>query len=407
MTDHMKNILIGLFVTAAVTIMVAMVLFLEPTVGDGKKTLRVRFANIAGISVGTRVTFAGKPVGEVVHIKEVPGAREEAPDDSGRIYIYELILHVDSSVEVHKCDEIAMKTTGLMGEKSVAILPKAVKGKPNTAITDQIIYANSIDALENAFSQVSRVANRLEGAIDQFDKWFGANEKRLSVALESFGNAMGKVDTVLASVDQENLIPSVRKSVGLLNDNLGFIQSSLDDDQLLHKFATLADNIGRAADSFNSEGAETLRNLNQISRDIASGTGSLGRFIAADDFYLRLTSLMNKGQTLMNDINHYGVLFQYNKQWQRTRSKRASLLNSLDTPYDFRNYFEGEIDSMTTSIGRLTELMEKVTTEGRAQILQSDAFKENYASLLRQVQALNESLKLYNESLYDSSAEGQ
>jgi hypothetical protein len=34
MTDQMKNILIGLFVTAAITIMVAMVLFLEPTVGD-------------------------------------------------------------------------------------------------------------------------------------------------------------------------------------------------------------------------------------------------------------------------------------------------------------------------------------------------------------------------------------
>ncbi len=109
----------------------------------------------------------------------------------------------------------------------------------------------------------------------------------------------------------------------------------------------------------------------------------------------------------MNDINHYGVLFQYNKQWQRTRSKRASLLNSLDTPYDFRNYFEGEIDSMTTSIGRLTELMEKVTVEGRSQIVQSEAFKENFASLLRQVQGLSDSLKLYNEGLFDQSTEGQ
>ena len=85
MTEKVKNILIGLFVTAAVTIVVAMILFLEPKVGDGKKTIRVRFANISGIVVGTRVAFAGKPVGEVIHIREVPDAREH-PDEFGRVF---------------------------------------------------------------------------------------------------------------------------------------------------------------------------------------------------------------------------------------------------------------------------------------------------------------------------------
>lgn len=408
MTDQMKNILIGLFVTAAITIMVAMVLFLEPNVGDGKKTLQVRFANVGGITVGTRVTFAGKPVGEVVRIKEVVNARQETPDDSGRIYIYELTLHVDSSVEVYKNDEIALKTTGLMGEKSVAILPKiAPKGKPNPVVTDQIIYANSIDPLENTFNQVARVASRLEGTVDHLDKWFQQNEENLTLALQSFQGAMGKADCVLGSVDRENLVAAVRQAVDLLNENMQYVRSSLDDDQILHKIACLADNLDRATDAFNSDGAQTLKNMNQISRDIASGTGSLGRFIAGDDFYLRLSSLMNKGQTLMNDINHYGILFQYNKQWQRTRSKKASLLNSLETPYEFRNYFEGEIDSMTTSLGRLTELVEKANTEDRAEIVQSDAFKQNFASLLRQVQGFNDSLKLYNEGLHESCGEAK
>jgi phospholipid/cholesterol/gamma-HCH transport system substrate-binding protein len=68
MTDKMKNILIGLFVSAAVTLTIAMILFLDPKIGDGKKTLEVRFSNISGITIGTRVTFAGKPVGEVESI---------------------------------------------------------------------------------------------------------------------------------------------------------------------------------------------------------------------------------------------------------------------------------------------------------------------------------------------------
>jgi phospholipid/cholesterol/gamma-HCH transport system substrate-binding protein len=177
------------------------------------------------------------------------------------------------------------------------------------------------------------------------------------------------------------------------------VRTSLEEDELLHKVANLAENLDQTTYLLNTEGAQTLTNLKHISRDIANGTGTLGRFIVGDDFYLRLASLMNKGETLMNDINHYGVLFQYNKQWQKGRTKKANLLKALDTPQEFRNYFEGEVDSMTTSLGRLTELMDRAGAEERGQIIQSDAFKRDFASLLRQVQSLTDSLKLYNEGL--------
>ncbi len=405
MTDQTKNILIGLFVAAAITILVGMILFLEPTVGDGKKTLSVRFANVAGISVGTRVTFAGKPVGEITHIKEVPNAREETPDESGRVYLYELTLKVDSCVEVYPADEIAVKTTGLMGEKSVAILPKATpKGKIGKPITHEVIFANSVDALENTFNQMTRVANKMEGTISRLDKWFDDNQRHLSNAVQSFGGAMSKVDAVLTSVDTENLIPALRESVGLLNENMEFVKRSLDDDQLLHKFSNLTDNINQAASTFNNDGAEILRNVNQISRDLSTGAGTIGRLISGEDFYLRLTSLLNKGETLMNDINHYGLLFQYDKGWQRSRTKKANILKALDTPQEFRTYFEGEIDSMNTSLGRLTELFEKAASSNeRTRILQSDAFKRDFASLMRKVEGLSDSLKLYNQELVAES----
>jgi phospholipid/cholesterol/gamma-HCH transport system substrate-binding protein len=170
MTDRMKNILIGLFVTGAIAIMISLVLFLKPTVGDGKKILCVRFTNIAGITVGTRVSFAGKPVGEVISIKELPNARDHA-DEMGRIYMYELVLKLDSSINIYSSDEIAIKTTGLMGEKSIAILPKiAPKEKSAYILTDQIVYANSTDPLENTFNQVTRTASRLEVAVGRLDK---------------------------------------------------------------------------------------------------------------------------------------------------------------------------------------------------------------------------------------------
>ena len=405
MTDKMKNILIGLFVTSAVTIVVAMILFLEPKVGDGKKTLHVRFANIAGIVVGTRVAFAGKPVGEVVHIKEIPDARNQA-DESGRVYFYELTLKTDSSVEIYDSDEIAVRSLGLMGEKSVAILPKS--GKSAKLITDEIIYANSIDPLENTFNQITKVASRLEKTVGNVDSWFQENSGPLSTSIAVFNQAASNINTTFASLEEKQIIPALRESADLLNDNLRYLRSGLVDDQILQKIAFLAEHLDEAARSFNLDGAAALRNLNQVTKDISTGKGTIGRLLARDDFYLHLTSLISKAETLMNDINHYGILFQYDKTWQRSRTKRANFLKALETPKEFRTYFDGEIDAITTSLGRLTELLDRAeNTDEKTRIAESENFKKQFAALLRSAQSLTDSIKLYNENLVGQQDDAQ
>ncbi|MBI5272840.1 MAG: MCE family protein [Chlamydiia bacterium] len=401
MTDKMKNILIGLFIVTAVTIVVAMILFLEPKVGDGKKTLYVRFTNIAGLTAGTRVTFAGKPVGEVIHIREIKDARS-TPDEMGRIYFYELVLKTDSNVTVYDTDEIAVRSTGLMGEKSVAILPKAAQKA--RLITDEVIYANSIDPLENTFHQITKVANRIEGTVVQLDSWFRENSAPLSASIQLFNTTLSQIDRSLAAIESEKIIPTLRTSADLLNENLSLIHSSLSDEELLHKVSALAEQCNTAVRTFNKIGIPLLHNLNQITHDISSGSGTLGKFITQDDFYLHLSSLFSKANTLMNDINHYGVLFQYDKHWQRSRTKRANLLKALDSPKEFRTYFDGEIDAVTTSLGRLAELLERAenSTE-KERIAESQYFKKQFADLLRNSQSLTNSIKLYNEGLIEES----
>lgn len=409
MTEQLKNILIGLFVAAAITIAVSMILFLEPTIGDGKETLQVRFTNIAGINIGTRVTYAGRPVGEVTTISEIYNAREQPADDSGRVYIYQLALKVDSSVQVYNTDEIAIRTTGLMGEKSIAIIPKTPpKGKVPQLITNQIIYASSVDPLENTFNQMSRVANRVQDAVDHFDIWFEENQEALSQAVRSFDGAMSRTEAVLTTVQDEKLIESIHESSSLLSDNLRLIKDGLEQDQILTKISQFLDQMNEAMAVFNSDGAEMLKSMNQITRDIATGRGTLGRFVTSDDFYLRLSSLLGKAETTMNDINHYGILFQYDKSWQRNRTKRANLAKSLDTPAEFRNYFETEVDNIQTALGRLTDVLDRA--EGhpeRERIVQSEGFKRDFACLLRQVQTLYDSVKLYNEEIFARSGEVQ
>ncbi len=399
MTEKMKNILIGLFVITSVTLVIGMILFLDPKIGDGKKTLEVRFANISGITIGTRVTFAGKPVGEIVTIREIHDAREAAADDTGRVYFYQLTLRIDSSVHVYNFDDIAIRTTGLMGEKSIAILPKTPPhGKTAHLITDQIMTANSIDPLDNTFNQISKVSNRMENTIEHLDKWFLKNQDHLSESIASFNQFIDQGSALLSSIDQTGLVPSLSSASGKLNENLEIIKSALTDDDLLHKIATLAETLNQAGDAFNTDGVATLSNLQQITRDIAKGNGTIGRLITGEDFYLRLSSLLGKGETLMNDVNHYGLLFQYDKHWQRSRTKKANFLKTLEKPHEFRDFFEGEVDTITTSLGRLTELLDVAGNE-RKKIVENEQFKQQFGSLLRKVQSLNDALKLYNEGL--------
>ncbi len=405
-SETLKNLIIGIFVIAAIAITISIILFLEPKIGDGGKVLNVRFSNISGLNVGTRVTFAGKPVGEVTSIHEITNAREQPTDELGRVYFYQLVLKVDSSVDVYDTDEVTISTTGLMGEKSIAIIPKAAPvGKVPKLIASQVIYADSIDPLENTLYELTNLSKSVEDAVKDIDGWFIENSEELSFAVQSFGAAMNELDLVINSFNQEEVVTKFKKAVDIFSDNMKLVQSSIEEFQnedTITKFNTALVNLNNSLDLFNTDGRKILKNINVISSDIASGTGSIGKLVKEDDMYLRVASLMNKGNTLLNDINHYGILFQYDKKWQRTRTKRANLLDSLDTPKEFRAYFEKEVDQINTSLSRLNKLMEKAeNSNNKNKIVNSKAFLKDFKSLLYHVENLSQTIRTYNEELVD------
>ena len=156
MFDHAKNIMIGLFVLAAIVIVIFILLFIHPVVGDEGKVLRVRFANIDKINVGTRVSFGGKPVGEVVEIKEIINPSDPREEKDGQVYVYELKLAVDSSINVYNTDEISVQTSGLLGEKSVNIAPYPPKeGEKLVIVNDKILYAEQVGSVEDTLKEDS------------------------------------------------------------------------------------------------------------------------------------------------------------------------------------------------------------------------------------------------------------
>ncbi|MCB1111103.1 MAG: MCE family protein [Chlamydiales bacterium] len=359
MIDRGKNLMIGIFVIAAVTIVIFILLFLHPTVGDDGKILRVRFANIDKVNIGTRVTFGGKPVGEVVNIEEVIEEPNPRLPHKGQVYVYQLDLQVDSSVDVYNSDDVSLRTSGLLGEKSVNITPLPPKaGVKLRLVNDEIIYADESGSVEETFKEFKELSDKFEEALDiLIDALHQAKEE----------NLVGKIASTFANLSEITEAINKPEELGQIVDNARDITKS-----------------GKT-----------------VLAQVEEGKGTIGKLVMSDDLYLRLTSIFNKGETVMNDINHYGVLFHLDKNWQRLRARRLNLLAKLRTPQEFRNYFNDEMDQIATSLSRVGMILGKDECQSGCSIIYNCEFSKAFAELLRRVEGVEESLKMYNTQLND------
>jgi phospholipid/cholesterol/gamma-HCH transport system substrate-binding protein len=381
MVDQFKNMMIGIFVVAAFAIIVFMMLFLHPNLGDEGKTFRVRFADIDKITPGTRVTFAGKPVGEVVSIHEIQNG--ERVEHNGIIYIYELELAIDSQAAVYATDTIIARTSGLLGEKSVEITPQILnKNQQYTPITNQILYASETGSVESTLKQFNSLSDRIQVALDDFIE--ALDSMRQGNMWNYLSDAVKQIDHIATGFNESKIWVRANKVVNSLDS----ITTSLNDPQRLGK---ILENLHQ----FSSSG------LN-IFTQIEHGEGSLGRMLATDEFYLSIASLFSKAEIVLNDINHYGLLFHQDKGWQRLRARRLNLLQTLKTPQEFRNYFNDEIDSIATSLERVSMVIEEVECLPNFSLWQDPCYIKVYSELLRRVATLEEYLQMYNQQVIDT-----
>jgi len=389
MNTTLKNMFVGIFVLSALTVLIMTILFLKPTIGDAKYTMYVRFSDIGSLHEGTRVLFAGKPVGEVVHLEEIEEARNQPTDQLGRVYFYQLTLHLDSSVKVYNTDEISIQTSGLLGEKSIAITPKAPpQGVTPLQITDQPVYADSVDSFQNALLDFSELAASMEDTFKQAGNWMKDNGKVVAMTVQAAGAAMEELEQMIHTVNEVELVQDVQSGIQKVNTAL----DELESNNTFTNFAAIMETL-----------KSTTKSIDFVANEAAQGKGTLGKLLVDEDLYLQMNAILTKGNNLMNDVNQYGVLFHLNKQWQRTHVKRMSQLNSLNNPEAFKTYFSQEVDEINSSMTRLSIVIDRAkASPSSEEILHSKPFQKDFADLLRRVDELSNNLRLYNQQLQDA-----
>lgn len=356
MKEGKKNLLLGLFVLSALLIATLLLFFLQPSIGDEEQKVTVLFSNIEKINKGTRVTFAGRPVGKVVSIKEVEDARGKTVDSSGYPYLYEVTLGIDSKVKLYNFDQVRYSTLGLMGEKVIAIIPKAApQGKHAEPLQEEKLYGHASDKMEEAVVQLTNIATTLNCFLEN-------NQERLSSAIQSFGDAAAEMRALFCSVRESGTL-----------------------DHFCHAMAHADCLFSKVIDS------HLVENLSSIATQIHSGEGSLGQLIYNDTFYLKTDSVLSQLEIALNNINRYGVLFQFNSGWQKKERMRRCKMCQLNTPCDFHNYFEEEVERVNLSLDKLRELMQRWRCKESG--AENEVFAQQYRELLNQIEQIRRDLQ--------------
>lgn len=390
MANQLKNMLIGLFVIIASFLIIGIILFIKPSVGDGKQIIKVRFSNINGINVGTPVTYAGKSIGEVSDIAQVTAAREQAVNEFGQVYPYLLTLKVDSNYTIFSTDEITVQTQGLLGEKYVAVIPKPLKAGQITHIitSKDLLYADANDLLESAMNEISQLSQKVEEAIDILVNWMHKYGDTLGSAIHSIDITISEAGKTLKNFNDLGIIYNVKDAVRNFANTFGQMDQTFSE--LRH-------------DAFFENLSSIATNVQHVTRNIKDGKGTLGRIIEDDGLYLQVNALMMKANQLITDINQYGLLFQYNHQWQRSRAKLMSETARIKDAKAFQAYMDSQVAQINTTLERMSLLTNRLSTE---QLAESPKFRKKFSELMQQLGSIQDNIKLYNQELFDLQTTG-
>ena len=384
MKGQARSVMIGVFAIAAILLLVWLVLFLHPKVGDGEQIIRVRFSDVEKVNIGTRVLFAGKPVGQVIEINEIYEAREQPqPDELSRqIYFYELVLAVDSSVQVYDTDEIVLETTGLFGERVINIIPrKPPPGVTPVPITRQVIYAQTGEQMQDLIARLGVVAENMSQTFARINELL-ADDGKMTAAIESFDAFLEEARITMNDINESDMVDAFKVAADKFGDAMGTLDETL---------------LALEDDGFWEATKEAFDGIGDLAEQVTNGEGTIGRLIQEDDLYLQTLDLLAKGNTFLNDVNHYGILFQFNKGWQRKRTQRANQIQNLRSPAAFGRYFNCEVDQIRTALARIQMMVDRAECECNLNC--SGCFNAELETLLNQVRQLEKRIDAYNAQL--------
>ncbi len=255
---------------------------------ENDRTFYAVYKNVEGLIPSSPVTINGLVVGQVVSIDFV--------DTKGNLLV-EFI--VDSDFSFSKNSEAKVYGGGLIGGKSLAIIPK---------------YEQGLEAKDG-----DTLPGRIEAGLLEL-----VND-RLTPLQEKLESAITDADTLLTSVngilnvDNQNNLNSIFKDLSIsvkqfkgtsirLNNLLAQNEEKLNSaftnaDQISTKLNKVSDSLAQInVKKIGTELESVLANFKKISNDLNAGKGSAGKLLKDDKLYTNLERTSKELELLLQDL---------------------------------------------------------------------------------------------------------
>ncbi|HEY5611280.1 MAG TPA: MlaD family protein [Thermoanaerobaculia bacterium] len=282
---------VGVFVLIVLGILGFFILKIEKIRIGGageRKTIEVRFDDVAGLNEKSLVLVAGVKVGTVKTI---------ILDKQGHAIV---TLELEQDVPIHQGASAKVASLGLLGEKHVELDP----GDPTAPEIDPDLSLPGVASptIDQVTAQVSAIATDVKAITESLRGAIGgpAGEKRIEDIVVNVQDITARVRALIAaneasvSVTAENFrkitddlrveIPRIAESIERFVDSMGGTVGENREDlrEITKNLRGLSGDLRTTAD-----------NLNAITGQVKSGEGSVGKLIYSDEAHDRLTNALS------------------------------------------------------------------------------------------------------------------
>ncbi len=306
-----REIKTGILAICAIALLIFGYSFLKgQNLLENDRTFFAVYKNVEGLIPSSPVTINGLVVGQVVSI--------DFADSKGNLVVE---FNVDNDFTFSKNSEAKVYGGGLIGGKSLAIIPKYEQGL-NAKDGDTLLGRVEAGLLELVNDKLAPLQEKLEAAITDADTLLTSVNGILNVDNQNNLNSIFKDLSI--SVRQFKGT-SIKLNSLLENNEEKLNRAFTNADEISTKLNKVSDSLSKInVKKIGTELEVVLANFRKISNDLNSGKGTAGKLLKDDKLYDNLEKTTKELELLLQDLRlnptryiNVSVFGKKNKPYQK------------------------------------------------------------------------------------------
>ena len=268
--------------------------------GGEQREIRVLFDNVAGLDERAAVRVAGVRKGKVTDIQLRP--------DGNAI----VTLQIDEDVPLFENASARIANLGLLGEKYVELDPGDPRGQRLQA--DNIVLRGSQPAsIDDVTTQVSEIATDVKAITESMRSVMAgpAGQQRLEDIVENVRQITEQVRELIAvnRINVDATLENMRAITADLRTEIPRIAASLERaaDSIGGTVGENREDVRRVVENLRGLSADlrvTAENLNNITGQVKSGEGTVGKLFYSDEAHDRLVATLGSVESGVNELRN-------------------------------------------------------------------------------------------------------